>query len=58
VVTREFTPTEPGDFQRKYYAPGIGLFLETDPEGAGRGAQLVACRLVPADARCAALPPP
>lgn len=54
VVTGEFTPVEPGVFERKYYAPGIGLFLEVDPE-SGDIVQLVDCNF---DARCADLPGP
>lgn len=54
VVTREFTPLEPGAFERKYYAPGIGLFLEVDP-ASGDIVQLVSCNF---DARCADLPEP
>jgi hypothetical protein len=53
-VTRDFTPIEPGSFERKYYAPGIGVFLETNPE-AGTASQLVGCNF---DPRCAALPTP
>jgi hypothetical protein len=33
VVTREFTPIEPGHEANKHYAPGIGLILETLPDG-------------------------
>lgn len=33
LVTREFTPTEPGLDANKYYAPGIGLMLEISAEG-------------------------
>ena len=33
LVTNEFTPLEPGVFEHKYYAPGVGLILETNPEG-------------------------
>ena len=54
VVTREFSTLEPDDFERKYYARGIGLFLEVDPE-AGEANQLVECNV---DARCAVLPAP
>jgi hypothetical protein len=35
VVTRDFTPIEPGAFQYKYYARGIGLFLEVNPATGG-----------------------
>jgi hypothetical protein len=53
VVTRNFTPLEPGISARKYYAPGIGFFLETKDEGTA--VQLVRCNF---DPRCARLPPP
>jgi hypothetical protein len=33
VVTRDFTPLEPGVDEIKYYAPGVGLILEVDDEG-------------------------
>ncbi|MGB6282287.1 MAG: hypothetical protein WBF55_01665 [Syntrophobacteria bacterium] len=33
LKTRDFTPIEPGVDEFKYYAPGIGLILEVDPEG-------------------------
>jgi hypothetical protein len=52
VVTKEFTPLEPGEFELKYYARGIGLFLETKPAD-GEVVQLVSCNV---DARCASLP--
>ena len=32
IVTREFTPISPDHFERKYYARGVGLFLEVNPE--------------------------
>jgi hypothetical protein len=54
LVTGEFTPIEPDSFERKYYARGIGLFLEVNPED-GEIVQLVDCNF---DARCAALPAP
>lgn len=54
VVTRDFTPLEPDAEERKYYAPGIGLFLEVDPE-SGEIVQLVDCNLHP---KCALLPAP
>ena len=54
VVTGDFTPIEPGILQRKYFAPGIGLFLEVDVE-TGDINQLVDCNF---DARCAMLPAP
>lgn len=36
VVTRDFSPLEPGVNENKYYAPGIGLILEVDPETGDR----------------------
>ena len=54
VVTKEFTPLGPGEFERKYYAPGVGLFLEVAP-GTGEVVRLVGCNV---DPRCAALPTP
>ena len=54
IVTGELTPLEPDLFDRKYYAPGIGLFLEVDTE-TGEINQLVDCNF---DARCIGLPTP
>jgi hypothetical protein len=34
--TREFSSLEPDTIERKYYAPGVGLVLETDPETGER----------------------
>jgi len=48
VVTGEFTPIEPGVFERKYYARGIGKFLEVNV-GDEEVSQLVECNF---DARC------
>jgi len=53
VVTKNFSLLEPGDFARKYYARGIGVFLEV--ESSGKVIQLVNCNF---DPRCAALPSP
>ncbi|HKE96350.1 MAG TPA: hypothetical protein VKB34_18730 [Povalibacter sp.] len=53
VVTRNFSQLEPGGFERKYYARGIGVFLETDPE-SGEVVRLVKCNV---DPRCASLAP-
>lgn len=36
VITKEFTPLEPGVFELKHFAPGIGLILEVDPETGER----------------------
>jgi hypothetical protein len=54
VVTRDFSPLEPDAVERKYYAPGIGDFLEVDL-GTGAVTQLVDCNF---DKRCAMLPTP
>lgn len=32
LVTRDFTPISPDAVEFKYYAPGVGLILEVDPE--------------------------
>ena len=52
VVTREYTPIEPDVFELKYYANGIGMFLEVNQD-TGEINQLVDCNLV--DARCGLL---
>lgn len=54
LVVKEFTPIEPGTFAHKYYAPGIGLFLEIAPE-TGELVQLTGCNF---DPRCETLPVP
>lgn len=54
VITKDYTPIEPDVFERKYYARGIGLFLEVKPD-TGEAVQLVNCNF---DARCTSLPPP
>ena len=54
IVTGEFTPIEPDAFEHKYYAPGIGLFLEVEP-ASGETVQLVDCNVHPT---CAMLPAP
>jgi hypothetical protein len=43
LVTEDFTPLEPGHVEHKYYAPGIGLILELDPE-SGERTELVSRR--------------
>ena len=53
-VTRDFTPLEPGVFELKYYASGIGLFLEVNPDEE-EIVQLVECNV---DPRCDDLPEP
>jgi hypothetical protein len=54
VVTRDFSPLEPDSVEHKFYAPGIGDFLEIDL-GTGVVTQLVDCNF---DKRCAMLPTP
>lgn len=51
VVTLEGTPLEPGEFERKYYARDLGLFLEVNLEDEEIN-QLVGCNF---DPRCDAL---
>jgi hypothetical protein len=52
VVVLEYSPLDPGALGRKYYAPGIGFFLETAPE-EGIAVQLIGCNF---DSRCNHLP--
>lgn len=54
VVTKNYSLLEPGVFGRKFYARGIGLFLEVNPD-TGAVSQLVQCNF---DPRCATLPTP
>jgi len=54
VVTLNYSLLEPGVIERKYYAPGIGTFLETAPD-SGEVVPLVDCNF---DPRCATLPHP
>ena len=54
VVTKNYSLLEPGIFALKYYARGIGFFLETKPD-EGKALQLVDCNF---DQRCVALPKP
>ena len=54
VVTRNYSLLEPGIFDRKYYARGIGVFLETVP-ATGEVNRLVDCSF---DSRCNTLPQP
>jgi hypothetical protein len=53
VVTKNFSLLEPGVFARKYYARGIGVFLEV--ESTGEVIQLTNCSF---DSRCHNLPKP
>ncbi len=36
VITKDFTPVEPGNITNKYYAAGIGLILEVFPDSGER----------------------
>jgi len=54
VVTGEFSPLSPDSFERKYYARGIGFFLEVHPD-SGEILQLVDCNF---HMKCGALPEP
>lgn len=54
VVTKNYSLLEPGLFARKYYARGIGVFLEVESEDAVV-VRLVGCNF---DPRCATLPAP
>ena len=54
IVTKNYSLLEPGKFALKYYARGIGFFLETKPDN-GEVLQLVSCNF---DQRCIALPTP
>ena len=46
LVTRDFTPLEPGVFERKYYAPGVGSILEVNPT-TGKRLEIVEIRNEP-----------
>ncbi len=54
VVTAEFSPLSPGGLEHKYFARGIGKFLEVNVE-SGKVSQLVGCNF---DPRCDDLPEP
>ncbi len=54
VVTLEFQPIDPTAFARKYYAKGVGQFLEVNLE-SGEIVQLVECNVHP---KCNSLPTP
>ena len=53
VVTKNFSLLEPGVFARKYYASGIGVFLEVEVDEA-KAIPLVGCNF---DDRCTMLAP-
>ncbi len=46
LVTRDFTPIEPDAYELKYYAPGIGLVLEENPD-SGELLKLTGTSLIP-----------
>lgn len=54
VVTLNYSLLEPGVVARKYYARGIGFFLEVKPD-TGEAVQLVSCNV---DPRCGVLARP
>ncbi|HMQ56089.1 MAG TPA: hypothetical protein PKD98_28670, partial [Anaerolineae bacterium] len=54
LVTRDFTPLEPDALEYKYYAAGIGRFLEVN-RATGEIVQLVSCNV---DPRCETLSAP
>lgn len=45
LVTREWNPLEPGTFELKYYAPGVGLILEVVESGGDGRIELVSFTL-------------
>ncbi len=51
MVTKNFSLLEPGIFASKYYASGIGIFLEVEPDEM-KAIRLVNCSF---DSRCALL---
>jgi hypothetical protein len=53
IVTDNISLLEPDIVEHKYYAKGIGTFLETGP--GGEVVRLVSCNM---DPRCASLPQP
>jgi hypothetical protein len=53
IVLKAINSNDPGVVAFKYYAPGIGNFLEVN--AAGEAVQLVKCNM---DSRCASLPQP
>ena len=44
LKTRDWTPLEPGVTEFKYYAPGIGLILETAGASESRRIELIEIR--------------
>ncbi len=53
VVTKNYSLLEPDIFARKYYARGVGVFLEVEPD-ENKAIRLVSCNF---DMRCASLTP-
>ncbi len=49
LITKEYSPIEPGVAEHKYYAPGIGLVLEIKTEDADNPEEVGSCA-VPVDA--------
>jgi len=43
LITKDYTPISPGVFEHKYYAPGVGMILEVDPN-TGKRVELVEIR--------------
>lgn len=41
IQTQDFSPLEPDALENKFYAPGIGLILESDPEDLGADLELI-----------------
>lgn len=54
IVTKNYSLLEPGIFARKYFASGIGTFLEVEPD-VHKAVRLISCNF---DARCNTLPQP
>jgi hypothetical protein len=36
LITNDFSPLEPDVVEHKYYAPGVGLILEVNPDTGER----------------------
>ncbi len=54
VVTKNYSLLEPGIYALKYYTPGIGIFLEVEPD-VSLAIRLTDCNF---DSRCDSLPQP
>lgn len=46
IVTRDWNPLEPDVIEEKYYAPGVGVVLETTVRGEGGRVELIDASLV------------